>query len=64
MSFIQPENPFYKPLWRRVVIVAICASWLLMELVYFKQPFWAVIAAGFLGAAFWSLIWTYPKDQS
>ncbi|WP_226782994.1 DUF4175 domain-containing protein [Oceaniglobus trochenteri] len=42
------DHPFYRPLWRRIVIVGVCFGWALFEL-WQGAPFWAVIFAG-LGA--------------
>jgi hypothetical protein len=45
---IDPDHPFYKPLWRRVLIPVVCAAWVIFELVA-GEPFWAVIV-GAVGA--------------
>ncbi|CAN7421352.1 DUF3329 domain-containing protein [Neorhizobium sp. LjRoot104] len=45
---IDPNHPFYAPLWRRVLIPAVCAVWAIFELVA-GEPFWAIIV-GALGA--------------
>ncbi|EAR51222.1 hypothetical protein OG2516_14446 [Oceanicola granulosus HTCC2516] len=31
-GFFQFDDPFYRPLWRRVVIVGLCIGWGLFEL--------------------------------
>jgi hypothetical protein len=41
------NDPFYKPLWLRILIVAITAGWSVFEF-FGGTPFWGVI---FLGAA-------------
>lgn len=41
MKLIETEHPFYKPLWRRVLIVAFCLGWAGFE--YFNNaPLWAL----------------------
>lgn len=45
---IDPNHPFYQPLWRRVLIPAVCAAWAIFELVA-GEPLWAVIV-GVTGA--------------
>jgi hypothetical protein len=45
---IDPNHPFYEPLWRRVLIPAVCAAWAIFELIA-GEPFWAVIV-GAMGA--------------
>lgn len=39
---IDPNHPFYEPLWRRVLIPVICLVWACFEL-YAGAPIWAVI---------------------
>lgn len=45
---IDPDHPFYAPLWRRVLLPAICAAWALFEFIA-GQPIWGFIVGG-LGA--------------
>jgi hypothetical protein len=44
---IDPNHPFYEPLWRRVLIPAVCFAWAGVEL-YAGSPTWAAIS-GALG---------------
>jgi hypothetical protein len=41
---IDPNHPFYDALWRRVLIVVVCATWVGIEL-YMGSPVWAGIVA-------------------
>ncbi|MCK8782208.1 DUF3329 domain-containing protein [Rhizobium sp. NTR19] len=45
---IDPDHPFYRPLWRRLLIPAVCLVWVIFELVA-GEAFWAVIV-GAIGA--------------
>jgi hypothetical protein len=45
---IDPNHPFYAPLWRRLLIVAVCFVWAGFEL-YTGEPFWGIIV-GAVGA--------------
>ncbi len=47
LNFLDPQNPFYRPLWRRVLVTGICLGWGLFELVT-GSPFFAILfgAAG------------------
>ena len=56
------EHPFYKPLWRRIVIVVITGLWLAQEL-WMREPMWGVIAAGFFGVSVWQFIIIYPRGK-
>ncbi|OLP54323.1 hypothetical protein BJF92_15125 [Rhizobium rhizosphaerae] len=31
IKLIDPDHPFYRPLWRRVLIVAVCCAWTGLE---------------------------------
>lgn len=48
------SHVFFRPMWRRVVIVSVCAAWGVFEIVT-GSPFWAVIFFGFAGLSFWKL---------
>ena len=37
--------PFFRPVWRRVVTVAVIAVWALIEVIY-GNPWWALLAGG------------------
>ena len=49
MQFFNLRHPFFLPLWRRVVTVAFCAIWALVELVT-GGVFWAML---FGASAIW-----------
>jgi hypothetical protein len=53
-------NPFYKPLWRRLVIVASTAIWFGVEL-WQGSGLWTPISAAFCGFSLWALLVAYPK---
>ncbi|MER8477388.1 DUF3329 domain-containing protein [Mesorhizobium sp. M1163] len=57
------EHPFFRPLWRRVVIVAVCLVWSAIEFAT-GTPFWGMIALGFAGYAVWQFFYLYkPADE-
>jgi hypothetical protein len=61
MHLIDPNHPFYRPLWRRVLIVAACLGWAVVE-ASTRQPFWAVIVGGMGIYAGWMLLLNFdPK---
>lgn len=39
------KQPFYRPLWLRVLLVVLCIGWGAMEL-YSGSPFWGVLFGG------------------
>ncbi|MBP2233798.1 hypothetical protein J2Z31_000288 [Sinorhizobium kostiense] len=62
IKFIDPDHPFYRPLWIRLLIVALCAAWTAVEF-YGGQPLWGMIflaVTAYAGAAL--LIFYRPKE--
>ncbi|NJM28998.1 MAG: DUF3329 domain-containing protein [Rhizobiales bacterium] len=55
-------HPFYRPLWRRIVIVAFVAAWFGYE-AYSKDGLWTVLSAAMLGYAIWTFFIAWPKDE-
>ncbi|MEQ5872730.1 hypothetical protein J4E08_22995 [Sagittula sp. NFXS13] len=42
MRLFDPAHAFFAPLWRRVVIVALCLGWAVLELAT-GAVFWAIL---------------------
>lgn len=58
------QIPFFRPVWRRVVLVGICLGWALFELTR-GAVFWSAVFVGFgLYAAYqlFVLDWPEPDD--
>jgi uncharacterized membrane protein YjjB (DUF3815 family) len=58
----EQKHPFYKPLWRRVVIVAVIAAWLALEIYRESESLWIMIAAAMLVYAVYTFFIAWPKD--
>jgi hypothetical protein len=57
------EHPFFRPLWRRVAIVAVCVIWSVIEFAT-GAPFWGAIALGFAAYAVWQYFYLFkPGDE-
>lgn len=56
---------FFRPLWRRIAIVAVCAGWTVLEWVSGQQG-WAAIAAAVTAYGAWSffIAWKDPPPGS
>lgn len=61
MKIAERDHPFYRPLWRRVAIVAVVAVWAAWEVIYVKDGLWTMISVAFLGYAVWMFFITYKK---
>jgi hypothetical protein len=57
------KHPFYKPLWRRVVIVLSIAAWLGFEIYQAASGLWLAISAGMLAYAVYAFFIAWPKDN-
>lgn len=42
MKFLDVQHPFFRPLWRRVAVVAVCLGWAVFEIVT-GSPFFAIL---------------------
>jgi len=54
---------FFRPLWRRLAIVGVCAGWAVLEWAYGDET-WTMIAAAVTAYGVWSLLYNYktPPD--
>lgn len=50
MKFIDRNHPFFRPLWRRIAVVAVCLGWAVIEFATLS-PFWGVL---FAAAGLWA----------
>ncbi|WFU46668.1 hypothetical protein [Sinorhizobium terangae] len=63
-KFIDPDHPFYQPLWIRLLIVAVCAAWTAVEFST-GQTTWGMIflaVTAYAGCAL--LIFFKPKQSA
>jgi hypothetical protein len=52
---------FFRPLWRRVGVTAVCVIWAGLEL-WGRDQLWIVITLGLTAYAVWSFFIAFPKD--
>lgn len=58
------EHPFFRPLWRRIAVVAACAVWAVLEYLG-GSPTWGTIALSFAAYGAWQFFYLYkPADES
>ena len=50
--FLDTDHPMLRPLWVRVLIVAVCAVWAAVEFST-GSPLWGAVFLAFGGYAFW-----------
>jgi hypothetical protein len=61
MAFGVHDHPFYKPLWRRVAIVATTAVWAGVEAFFSSNGFWSVIAGATFFYCIYAFLIVFPK---
>lgn len=54
------QHPFFRPLWRRIAVVAICVAWSIFEFAS-GAPYWGMIVAGFAVYAIWQFFYLYKE---
>lgn len=52
------EHPFFRPLWRRIALVALCLFWAGIEFAT-GTPFWGMIALGAAAYGVWQFFYAY-----
>lgn len=59
------NHPFYRPLWRRILLVAVTGAWACYENFWIKDPMWMVLTAGIFVYAAWVFLirWVDPEDK-
>ena len=57
------DHPFFRPLWRRIALVAFCAIWSAIE-YYNGQEFWGMAALGMTAYAAYSYLWLYREPPA
>jgi Flp pilus assembly protein TadB len=62
MKFLDAEHPFFRPRWRRIAVVAVCALWAVVEWLTLS-PLWAILATALAGYTFYALILTFDPDR-
>jgi hypothetical protein len=63
MKMIDRDHPFYKPLWRRVVLVGVLAGWVAFEIFVTKEPMWITVSLGLLAISAWLFLLTWPRQS-
>lgn len=56
------EHPFFRPLWRRIAIVAACVAWSVLEYVGGSQT-WCLIAGGMAAYGAYQFFYLYKPVE-
>jgi hypothetical protein len=63
MKFIDPDHPFYRPLWVRLIIVVSCSAWTAVEF-YNEEQMWGTIFLVVSAYAFAQLLLFYKPSET
>jgi hypothetical protein len=62
MKLIDPDHPFFVPIWRRWVTVLVPGLWAAIEFA-FASPGWGILFGAAAVYAWWMLIWVGPTPR-
>lgn len=64
LKIIDPDDPFFAPVWRRWATVCFALFWAGVELFVLGSPGWAVLFGAAAAFAFYVLIYQGPSSGS
>ncbi len=56
------RHPFFRPVWRRVVLVSVLVFWTVIEITQ-GNPFWAVLVGGICAYASYVFFLAFELDD-
>lgn len=56
------QHPFFRPLWRRIAVIAVCVIWSAVEFAV-GTPFWGTLLAGMAIYAVWTFLIQYKPGE-
>lgn len=64
MSLFDFNDPFFKPLWLRMAVVGVPATWGVFEILY-RSPGWGLLFLAFAAMGFHGLFLKFnPRDRA
>ena len=55
------DTKFFRPLWLRLLLTAICVVWFVLEAVFSHDPLWMTITGGAIAYCVWNFFLRFPK---
>ncbi|MEQ1899299.1 MAG: DUF3329 domain-containing protein [Devosia sp.] len=56
------DTIFFRPLWRRVLVAAVCVVWFGFEIFYSHDQFWMVLSGLAVAYSVWNFFLAFSKD--
>ena len=60
MKILDGQHRFFRPLWRRVVVTAVCGGWTAVEL-WFGNTFWGAVFAVMTALCVWEFFVVFER---
>ena len=57
------SHPFLDPLWRRILLIAVCAAWTAVEL-YYGNMFWVVLVGAATAYGAYTYLFNYEPSKT
>ena len=63
MALKHGDLNWFRPLWRRVALAIFLTVWLLWELLWSKDMFWALLVGAALAYSLYNFFYAFPKEE-
>ena len=54
MALKQSDVNFFRPLWIRILVTAVCVAWFAAEAIFSRDPLWLTITGGAIAYCIWN----------
>ena len=61
-KFLDTDHPFFRPLWIRLLVVAVCFAWAIFEFTT-ASAFWGVLFLGLGAYAAWGFFFDFHPEN-
>ena len=59
----ESDVKFFRPLWRRALVTAVCVAWFTFEAIYSRDQLWMLLSGAAVAYCAWNFLLRFPKDQ-
>jgi hypothetical protein len=63
MALKQNDLNWFRPMWRRVAVVVFLSAWLVWELLWSGDMFWALLVGAALAYSLYNFFYAFPKEE-
>ena len=62
MAMKESDLNFFRPLWIRLLVTAVCVTWFAAEALFSRDPLWLGITGVAIIYCVWNFFLRWPKD--